>query len=170
MRLQMKTTPPLMHSLAEALRGLSWLPCLAFLVMWPFSYRFYTSFGIDMDGVEEGAVVRTHHRLRWPGDGSFWLGAEAFWLSASEPVDAFDLGGAFFRAPRVPPPRSAWNRAGFWFIREEHPRPSVPARSSVNAGALWLGVPSWLPPLLLGLWPVLMWRRRRRLGNYPESR
>lgn len=156
--------------LAGLRRGAAWLPCLAFLVMWAFSYGFYTSFGLDTDREQEGAVRRTHHRIRWPGDGSFWLGAESFWMPASEPVDAFDLGGAFFRAPRRPQPRSSWNRVGFWFIRQEHPRPLMPVPSSVNAGAFWVGVPSWLPPLLLGFWPARVWLRGRRVAKSPESR
>lgn len=163
-----KTAPPA-RFLARVLRGLPWLPCLAFLVMWPFSYGFYTSFGLDTDRVQEGSGRRTHHRIRWPGDGSFWLGAESFWLPASEPVDAFDLGGAFFRAPRRPQPRSSWNRVGFWFIREENPKPAVPVPSAANAGAFWLGVPSWLPVLLLGFWPVRTWIRGRRVAKSTES-
>ncbi|MCY1074324.1 hypothetical protein [Archangium lansingense] len=166
----MKKTVPPARLLAEALRGLSWLACLAFLVMWPFSYGFYTSFGIDMDRVQEGSRVRSHHRLRWPGDGSFWMGGEAFWLPDSEPVDPFDLGGAFFQAPRRPKQRSAWNKVGFWLFRGEHPKPTVPVQAATYARSFWVGVPSWLPPLLLGFWPVRRWVRRRRLGNSPESR
>lgn len=98
-----KTAPPA-RLLARFLRGLPWLPALAFLVMWPFSYGFYTSFGLDTDRVHEGSGLRTHHRLRWPGDGSFWLGAESFWLPASEPLEVFDLGGTFFQGkPPIQP-------------------------------------------------------------------
>jgi hypothetical protein len=144
---------------------LAWLLFLAFLGMWPFSYRFYTSFGIDMDQGEPGSIRRTHHRLRWPGDGSFWLGAESFWFPATTPFDAFDLGGAFFRAPRRPQPRSLWNRLGFWFIREERQVTPLPPQAATYAGAFWVGVPSVLPPLLLGFWPIRGWLRKRRASQ-----
>jgi hypothetical protein len=161
----MKKRAPVVHFLAGLLHGLSWLVCLAFLVMWPFSYRFYTSFGIDTDQVDGGSVVRTFYRLRWPGDGSFWMGAEAFRPPASEPLDAFDLGGAFFRAPRKPEPRSSWNRRGFWFIREQRKDTTLQAQSGTHVWSFWMGVPSWLPPLLTGLLPVLPWIRKRRLAG-----
>ncbi len=155
---RMKTAPPI-RVLSGILRGLAWLLGLAFLVMWPFSYRFYTSFGVDMDRREPGAIRRTHHRIRWPGDGSFWMGAEAFWLPATTSSDAFDLGGAFFRAPRRPPPRSSWNQWGFWFIREERQVTPLPPLSTTYSGSFWVGVPSVLPPLLLGFfWLVRRWR------------
>lgn len=158
-------TASLARFLADVLRGLSWLLCLGFLVMWPFSYGFYTSIGIDTDRADDGPVIRTHHRFRWPGDGSFRVGAEAFWLPASEPLDAFDLGGVFFRAPRKPQPRSSWNRMGFWFVREESQNTTVPTQVATNAWSFWVGVPSWLPPLLTGVWPVRGWVRKRRLGE-----
>ncbi|WP_245682412.1 hypothetical protein [Archangium gephyra] len=166
----MKRTATSARVLTRLRQGAAWLPCLAFLVMWPFSSGFYTSFGLDTDRDEEGSVKRTHHRLRWPGDGSFWVGAESFWLPASEPVDAFDLGGTFFQAARRPRPRSSWNRVGFWFIHEESLAPPVPLTSTAHAGAFWVGVPSWLPPLLLGLWPLRPWLRGRRVAKSPESR
>ncbi|HYO65975.1 MAG TPA: hypothetical protein VEU33_07830 [Archangium sp.] len=101
----MKKTATSARFLSGLRRGVVWLPCLAFLGMWPFSYGFYTSLGLDTDRDQEGAVRRTHHRFRWPGDGSFWV-----------------------------------------------------------------GVPSWLPPLLLGLWPVRTRLRGRRVAKSPESR
>ena len=167
---RMKKTAPPARSLTGALRGLSWLACLAFLVMWPFSYGFYTSFGLDTDSVHEGSPVRTHYRLRWPGDGSFWVGAESAWLPASEPLDAFDLGGTFFQAPRPRRPRSSWNERGFWLFRGQHPKPSAPPPSATYAWSSWVGVPSGLPVLLVGLWPVGVWVRGRRARNSPQSR
>ncbi len=158
----MKRPAPFRPSAFDLLCGASLLASLAFLVMWPFGYRLYTSFGIDADRVDDAFVTQTHYRLRWPGDGSFMVGANEFRHPKSKPLERFDLGGAFFRAPRKPTPQSGWNRMGFWLIRKGH-------QDKAEPWSLWLGVPSWLPPLLTGLLPAWWWmRRRRNLRRHPE--
>ncbi|WNG44364.1 hypothetical protein F0U60_09765 [Archangium minus] len=131
-------------------------------MMWATSYGFYTSVGIDTDRRAEPTAIEAHVRVRWPGNGAFLVGADQFRLPPDQPLDVLDLGAAFFREPRRPAPRSVWNRMGFWLIHEEFPPTQLPVRSPERAVATWLGVPSWLPVLLTGIWPFLAWRRERR--------
>jgi hypothetical protein len=160
----MKEPRPRRFSVFDLLCGLSLLVALGFLVMWPLSYRYYTSFGVDMERVEGEHIVQTHYRIRWPGDGSFLMGRDAFRRPGPGPVDRFDLGGAFFLDPRRPPQRSFWNRWGFRFIRPEDARPGV-----TSAEPLWIGVPGWVPALLAGLLPLRWMIRRRRLETAPSG-
>jgi hypothetical protein len=161
----MKEPRPRRFSVFELLCGLSLLVALGFLVMWPLGHRYYTSVGFDVERAEGEVIVQTHYRIRWPGDGSFLMGRDAFRRPGPGPVDRFDLGGAFFKAPRIPPQRSPWNRWGFWFIRLEDAVPSV-----TSAEPLWLGVPGWLPALLAGLLPLRWVVRRRTLPRLASGR
>ena len=65
------------------------------------------------------------------------------------------------------PPRSVWNRLGFWLIHEEFPPSALPVRTPEKASAAWVGVPSVLPVLAAGLGPWLVWRRERAAGRRP---
>lgn len=125
------------------------------------SFHFYTSVGLDLDRHAEPANLEAHVRLRWPGNGSFLVGADQYWLPAERPLTLVDPGAALFQAPRRPPPRSVWNRLGFWLIREQHPPTELPVRGPEKASAAWVGVPSGVPVLLAGLWPWRRWRRDR---------
>jgi hypothetical protein len=137
--------------------GLAGLTC-ALTVMWLSSYRFYTSLGLDMDAVEGPSVRYTYLRARWPGDGSFRMGGGALLRSlASFPVEPFDLGGTFFQPPRRSTPRSLWNRLGFWWIDE----PSS-EDGAHNIWVFWVGLPNWLPPLLMGASAAVLLRKSRR--------
>ncbi|MDC0710164.1 hypothetical protein POL68_16930 [Stigmatella sp. ncwal1] len=158
----MKTALPRVPRGLEVLRGLWCALFLGFLAMWPLSYSFYTSFGIDTDRQEELSAIQAHLRFRWPGNGSFMVGADQFWLAAWKPLDRFDLGGAFFKAPRRPPLRSSWNQMGFWAIRERYPPSKLPLQVSEMESSSWIGVPSWLPVVLTGFWPVRWWMDPRK--------
>lgn len=138
----------------SALCGLSFLLSLTFLVMWLLSYGFYTSLGVDTDrGDGVHTISSAYYRIRWPGNGSFWIGGGAYrHPDEGKPLEPFDLGGVFFLEPRRPSPQSFWNRMGFWLIRE----------SEANQWQLWMGVPSWLPMLLTGVLPVQWWIRKKR--------
>jgi hypothetical protein len=126
-----------------------------FFAMWIASHWTYTSLGIDRETLEpSGAVHSRYDRVRWAGDGSLWIGGgySRAPASPSQKVQSFDLGGVFFEPPRRPEVRSAWNRVGFWRVRfdENHRR-----------GESWIGVPGWLPPVLLLLIALLStWRAR----------
>jgi hypothetical protein len=116
-----------------------------FFAMWIVSHWTYTSLGIDREELEPGGTVLSRYeRVRWPGDGSLWVG-RGHWRESADParrLDGFDLGGAFFRPPRRTEARSAWNRFGFWHVGCEQ-------GAAGPSEACWVGVPGWLPALLL---------------------
>lgn len=115
--------------------------------LWLSSYTHYTSFGVDHDLERGDRVLHVFGRIRWTGYGSFWVGYGSTWKArnAVEKLERFDPAAVFFRRATEPlSTASFWNRAGFWFIHASQPRPT-----------LWIGVPSWLPVLLLGL--LLFW-------------
>ncbi len=146
------------YRLYSILCGVSFLLSLTFLVMWLFSYEFYTSLGIDMDRTDGSYVMSTNYRIRWPGNGSFWIGTYAYrHPPEGKPLEPFDLGGRFFQAPRRPPPQSFWNRIGFWSIRSIPDDSTGKTESAINQWQRWIGVPSWLPVLLTGALPVHWW-------------
>ena len=158
------------HRRARLLRALCALPFLGFLGMWPLSYELYTSVGLDTDWDTGPGVIQTQWRMRWPGGGSFLLGADEYWKAASEPLERFDLGGGIFETPRPPVPRSPWNRLGFWRLRVDYRTPLFPVRKTSKRCEYWWGVPSWLPVLLTGLLPLgLEWRERRLKRTGPRE-
>ncbi len=137
--------------------GLAALTCVL-TVMWLSSYHFYTSLGLDRDQVDGPLVRYTYLRVRWPGDGSFLLGGSSVVQPPSNrPVEPFDLGGTFFQPPRRPTPRSAWNHWGFWWIDE--PRNEDGAG---NGWTFWVGIPSWIAPLMMGIGATLLLRKSPR--------
>lgn len=92
----------------------------AFLVLTLAGYFRYTSIGLDFERrVEDGSLSYYFVRIRWAGDGSVWIGGERTRLTESkrEP-QAVDLGATFFAPPRAMMSRTAWNRMGFWLVRE----------------------------------------------------
>ena len=112
-------------------------------------YFRYTSIGLDFERrVEDGSVSYYFVRIRWPGDGSVWIGGERTRLTElkREP-QAVDLGATLFARARPSTPRTVWNRMGFWLVREP--------------GRAWVGVPGVLvlATVLGGSW--WCWRRVR---------
>jgi hypothetical protein len=135
-------------------RGAIAVVAAAMLAMWIASHWTYTSLGIDRDVLEPGGTVLSRYwRVRWPGDGSLWIGG-GWWREPSSPsrqIDSFDLGGVFFKPSRRPEAQSAWNRIGFWQVGFEE---------NQRHGERWVGVPGWLPPVLLLLGFLPAWRRQ----------
>jgi hypothetical protein len=146
----------------DVLCGLSLLASLTFMVMWMTSYTHYTSVGVDSDRVVGDSVVQTHYRLRWPGNGSFFMGYDQYLKPASEPLELFDPGAALFQEPRRPAPQSWWNEVGFWSLSRRNPLAQVLPGVSVVPWSSWLGIPSWVPVLLTAVLPAVWWRRRRQ--------
>ncbi|MEW6498581.1 MAG: hypothetical protein AB1589_39695 [Cyanobacteriota bacterium] len=132
---------------------------MTFLVMWLFSYSFYTSLGVDSDRADASDVITAYYRIRWPGNGSFWIGGGTYrHPGEGKRLDPFDLGGVFFQAPQRPQPHSFWNRIGFWLIPiilEDGTNGSI--ESTPSQWQFWIGVPSWLPMLLTGALPIRAW-------------
>ena len=145
----------------------------------------YTSIGVDLEAERQGKVLATFHRLRWPGDGSFWIGSAAYLRDPDgKPLERFDLGALVFAPPRRPEPRSSWNRLGFWWVdnvaedpfaqrcaqpcapaAEQPPAHNAPPESARDDSSdptyvRWIAMPAWLPALLFGAWPAVHASRR----------
>lgn len=152
------------YRLFSILCGVSFLLSLSFLVMWSFSYGFYTSLGVDMERADGSQVISAYYRIRWPGNGSFWIGGGAFrHPDEGKPLEPFDLGGSFFLAPRRPLPQSFWNHLGFWLIRIGLDNSTNGKTESVaTQWQFWIGVPSYLPVLLTGAFPLQWWILHKR--------
>ncbi|MCB0191768.1 MAG: hypothetical protein KDJ65_07480 [Anaerolineae bacterium] len=90
---------------------------IAFTLMWLLSYSFYTSVGIDASYPNSNAFLSVQYRIRWPGNGSFWVGRIAReYVPLPNAKPDVDLGGAVFKAPVNIEMKSLWNRWGFWWL------------------------------------------------------
>jgi len=118
------------------------LALLGTTLMWLTSYTHYTSIGIDADTRENALIAHHYYRVRWPGNGSIWFGGGISQRASdpARPYEPFDLAASFLHAnPEKPTPRSTLNRLGFW--KQNSPSPNL---------QYWLGIPAWLPVLILG--------------------
>ena len=88
-----------------------------FTLMWLAGLFTYSTVGIDHDNAEGDQVLEGFYRLRWPGDGSLWIGAAGCYRPlGNKPADFIDLGSKLFDRPTRVPPRSFLNRIGFWLV------------------------------------------------------
>ncbi|RVU83746.1 hypothetical protein EOL70_15590 [Leucothrix sargassi] len=122
-------------------------------LLWLSSYTHRTSVGIDHDFEQANdKVLHTFSRLSWTGHGSIWLGYSSTIKDKREGValEKLDIAAVFFKRVKTPldPSVSVWNKLGFWYIHGQSPNAS-----------LWLGIPSWLPVLLI----ALFMRKKREL-------
>ncbi len=118
------------------------LTLIATTLMWFTSYTHYTSFGIDADTRQDGLITHHYYRVRWPGNGSIWFGGGISQRASdpTRPYEPFDLAASFLHPnPQKPEPRTMLNRIGFW--KHTSPAPNL---------QYWLGIPAWLPVLMLG--------------------
>jgi hypothetical protein len=149
-----------------ALRRAAWLAAGGLLLMWVLGCWRYTSVGFELDTLTEGVVREDYYRVRWPGDGSVLLGSGWVHLPAdAKPLERFDLGAAFFHAPRRRMPESGWNRWGFWRIDVARDAPGVPVLA--RQGESWWGVPGWLPALAMAALALGLRRTRRVRRTLP---
>lgn len=125
------------------------LALLVTLGIWLLGCVRYTSLGVDTAWLDEGVSHTRYYRVRWPGDGSLWIGGGSFIQPpGQEPVERFDLAAAWLQPSRPPAPQSIWNRLGFWWVR------------CPDEG--WLGVPGWLLPIGLSGFALRRWRRHEQ--------
>src|SRR5262245_7983687 len=118
-------------------------------VMWLSSYTFYNSIGVDVSHPSQNGFTTIHYRIRWPGNGAFWVGWIAReYLPKKDSKIELDLGGAIFQPPAGPEIKSVWQWLGFWWI-DKHEVESNFTKSSglINTWENWLGIPSWLLPI-----------------------
>ncbi len=112
--------------------------------MWLSSYTHYTSIGIDTDTQKNNQITHRYYRLRWPGNGSIWLGGGISQRVSdpARPYDPFDWAATFlYSTPEKLPTYSMLNRLGFWYKRSD----------SLSNQQFWVGVPSIIPVFLLVL-------------------
>ena len=120
--------------------------------MWATSYTHYTSVGIDHDQREEQQIKHSYYRLRWTGGGSIWLGGGKSYrpLNSPKPFETLDLAATFlYPEPELPKVESIYNKAGFWYKSMTQP-----------SRQFWLGVPAWLPVIILSFLSFVLWRKR----------
>jgi len=119
------------------------LACAA-LASWPLAYH-YTSFGLDLERLQDGRVCGTFYRWRWPGDGSLTL---ARLVEHREPgehrLEPCDLGGSFWQPAPDLAAEGFWQRHGFWWVVVGPTSAAVPPIVAGADRALLVGVPHWL--------------------------
>lgn len=132
------------------------------LLLWAIGCWRYTSVGYEFDTLTEGVMREDYYRVRWPGDGSVWVGSGWVHLpTESKALEPFDLGAVFFREPRVREPQTRWNQWGFWRISNQSPA-ELPILK--RQGESWWGVPGWLPGLMMALAWTFLRRRQKTAG------
>jgi len=132
-------------------------------VLWLVGCFRYTSVGLDHNVSTGTDGLLAYYRLRWPGDGSVWIGRSSHHVPRSQLSRyPFEPGGRLLAAPVVPRPSSPWNRAGFWLVTEVENDPLGVLNWPDPVQSQWIGVPGWLPALLL---LGLAWRARRRASE-----
>lgn len=130
---------------------------LAAGLMWLTGYFYYTSMGIDTERENYGSKISTHYRVRWPGNGSIWIGGGRAYgeMDWDKPLQRIDPAGVFFQSPRRPESQNIFNTLGFWRVRTDTQS--------------WIGFPAWLPFIFFASWAY--WevrhyiRRRARVAN-----
>ncbi len=128
------------------------LKLILLTIMWLSSYTHYTSIGVDIDRKENSNITHKYYRVRWPGNGSIWLGGGNTQRASdpSKPFEPFDLAATFFYAnPQRPEAKTTLNRWGFWYKSVQKPNQQM-----------WIGIPSWLPVLIVILM-LLNFKRKR---------
>jgi hypothetical protein len=101
-----------------------------------------TSIGFEREDRYGTVIVNRWYGIVYPGQGSVIAGGEAtFEPDRGQPIDRFDLGGAWLEPfNNTTDEVAGWQRFGFVWRMTEHQR--------------WVGVPAWLVTVLLGIIPI----------------
>ena len=153
----------------KLLLSLMFLGFIGTAALWATSYTHYTSIGIDHDQHinNEGSdsnnknILHSYYRVRWPGNGSIWFGGgqSKRSINSPKPFEAFDLAATFlYPNPELPIIESAYNKAGFWLKNREKP-----------SQQFWLGIPAWLPVVILGFLSLFLWRGLKKTYFFKVS-
>ncbi|MGB1254032.1 MAG: hypothetical protein ACPG8W_25710 [Candidatus Promineifilaceae bacterium] len=115
---------------------------ISYIFLFITSYTYYTSVGLDIGRTN---ATETAVRIRWPGNGSFWIG----WSQYPNGKTSFyiDPAAAILYPPQAKPITQA-QKIGFWYVNE-------PENGRQRH---FVGIPSWLP-LLFG---VFIFRKTTR--------
>ena len=112
---------------------------MIFTLFWLSSYaHYYNTLGVDSEQQKGEFVDYHYYRFWWPGNGSLLIGRGITTkkYDANVHYDSFDLGAAFFRPKyKKLEAKTLWNRVGFWYVS--------------SARQVWIGVPAWLPVLMI---------------------
>ncbi len=128
-------------------RLVSLLPSVLVLLLWITGCTYYTSVGLDYDQLDGMHVQSSYYRIRWPGDGSLWLGGGHFhYAPAQHALEPLDLAAVVLQPPRRPIPITVWNKLGLWW--------SQTSDVANGTAEYWIGFPGWLPVLVTGT-PIL---------------
>ena len=139
--------PHALALLSYPLRFVSLITSVFVLLLWIVGCSYYTSVGLDHDEFDGTLVKSSYYRVRWPGDGSLWLGGGTFHFSqAQHALEPLDLAAIFLQPPRRPVPITVWNKFGFWWTQTNNP--------AERTAEYWLGFPGWLPVVLTSI-PML---------------
>ena len=109
-------------------------------LLWLSSYTHHSAIGVDHD-LQKDRILHKFYRINWTGHGSILVGYGSVWSIADDdkPLEWFDPASVFFKpVNKTLEKPTFWNRVGFWFVSSSSPRPT-----------LWVGIPSWLPVLIL---------------------
>ncbi|WP_125206283.1 hypothetical protein [Capsulimonas corticalis] len=140
-------TFPVSVIFSKALKIISAVIAILFLLFWIMDFGRYTSVGVDSDSRHGPYVKQRYYRTPWIGDGSFWIGTGQYSFKdyPHYKLKPFDWGGRFFQRSRLIAPRSVWNHIGFWRYRIL-PMPS--AHPELMPRESWLAIPGWRPVLV----------------------
>ena len=115
------------------------------------SYTRHSSLGIDHDFEEQDRILHKYYRLNWTGYGSILIGYGSQWRNKDSGMafEKFDPASSFLKPAETSAERDTlWKRLGFWFVKSDIPAPM-----------LWLGIPSWLPVIILFLLLLFYFKR-----------
>lgn len=139
-----------MTFLTRSIRLILKLLFLFFIILWLSSYFRHSAIGVDIDRYSTAGIEYHYYRMNWPGNGSILIGKGHSLRSAGyqKPLAFFDLAGVFFQPVyrQLPVAASSMNHIGFWYI-------NLPEQQ------FWLGIPAWLPVLIIGF--ILLVIRKR---------
>ena len=116
------------------------------------SYTHHSSLGIDHDFEVQGRILHKYYRVNWTGYGSILVGYGSQWRlkESGRALEKFDLASSLLKpAERQVEWDTFWERIGFWFVESDTPTPM-----------LWLGVPSWLPIIILFLLLLFYFKKK----------
>jgi hypothetical protein len=129
--------------------------CFAVTVMLALSsYTHHSSIGMDHDFEKPGRILHKYYRINLTGYGAILIGHGSQWRQhdSGKALEKFDLASSFLKPAETPAKRDTfWKGLGFWFVQSGSPAPM-----------LWIGIPSWLPVLVLSILLFMYYKKRRK--------
>ena len=115
-----------------------WLITLVFILFTATSFTHYTSVGLDNEVLTASGVQRNYYRLRWPGNGAFFIGSGSHLVpDLLKPSEQLDPAATFFRAEHDAYPEWQGRLIGYQIVEV-----------AGENRQWWVGVPSFYVPIL----------------------